>query len=442
MTAISNIKSCDFEDKWGCPRDYKELNQSISRCLGLGPSVEERTADIVKQVLTKKEALLEKALSNKWDVYNPILIGGDLFTMGYLGFEVAKSLIPATAGLASFFSFATLFFGEIGGLINLGVALISFKEAAQAFYNGDWKLGTRLALDFICLLAIGSIMILASTALKASALSAIGGLFATNPWLLPLLFFIVTIPLLIEISSREKNILLNQDIASKININKLLQDIEKGLFELPELFKVDEQNKIRLEERLDELKKCLEKLQDRELKERLLKKIENASKELLAEKIQINELEEWLFENTGTDSSIKAQIKEMKDLGLKLRITKRMEFFQAETGVKVALAAFKVWHAMLENDKEKAKASLNLLKEKVSEWNRKQHVRFTQQILYILGFGLSMGALAPKAADLMNNLDTTAMVGANGVALYMDSCWATERNTPIVTPKVEIEDIN
>lgn len=174
-----------------------------------------KLASLMGQIIEQKEEKVAASLKGRVNVSEGILIGGDLFSMGYLAFQGAQILKPSLAAIPAI-SFTTLVCGEIAGLINIGVALVCLKEAIQAFKNEDHALGARLFLDFVTFTAIGLIMILASLATKVAALGGIGALFATNPWLLPVLFFIASIPIIYEIGKRIFNIQTNRDWASQL----------------------------------------------------------------------------------------------------------------------------------------------------------------------------------------------------------------------------------
>jgi hypothetical protein len=214
----------------------------------------EKLAGLMEKVIAKKDANTRTALENRVNVFEGVLIGGDAFTMGYLAFAGVQVVAPSLAAIPAI-SIAMLFCAETAGLINCGVALVSLKEGLQALENGDKKLALRLLIDSFTLLAIGIIMIIAGLAKKMAALGAVGTLFASNPWLLPVLFFIITIPVMIEIGSRIKDILTRKDLGAQLfsgELTKLIHDPTKGIFCLGLLLDLPER---------DALKKLSEKLE-------------------------------------------------------------------------------------------------------------------------------------------------------------------------------------
>lgn len=333
---------------------------------------ESKTTQVMQQILAKKEENVKLALNNKWQRYNPILIGGDVFTVGYLAFQGAQAIKPSIQAIAAVGT-ATLTCGVIAGTINIGVGIVSLVEGIQALRNGDKVLSARLLLDFVCCTAIGTIMILASLAIKLGTLAAVGAFFAANPWMLPVLFFIVTIPLLVELSYRLQNIRSAQDLGSQLK----LDDLEKSLTE-------KNWKKIDSYDPLD-----LKKLQDCD------------------------------------DSSLRKQLSE------------KMEKLQADLGVSAATAVFDLLIELQNQNHEKSLEKLKIAKEKIKEWNNSLYLRMFQQILYFIGFCISMVALGPRVnGNLLNGTQSFFLTGANVIPLYMDSFWPFKRNTPIVVPKV------
>ena len=179
---------------------------------------ERRVAALMDQVIEAKQGVVQKALDGRVNISEAVLIGGDFFSMGYLAFQGAQIVKPSLAALPAI-GLATLGCGVIAGAINIGVAIISLKECYQAAKNGDTKLALRLGLDFFGLLGVGTIMILASLAIRVSALAGVTAFFGTHAWLLPLLFFVISIPLILEVGTRIYNIQSGKDLAAQLNGN-------------------------------------------------------------------------------------------------------------------------------------------------------------------------------------------------------------------------------
>lgn len=208
---------------------------------------DQRIGLLMKEVLDQKRGKMEKALKDRFTTKEGLanewtLIGGDFFSVGYLGFQGVQILRPSLAAIPAI-AWTTLACGCIGGAVNIGVGFISLTQGIQALKNGDRKLAFRLFLDFLGLLGIGIVMILASLAIRIGALSAIGSFFGANPWLLSLLFFVISIPVIVEIASRIFNIRTGRDLAAQLkgDIHTLIKGSDtQNPFHLQPLIGADE----------------------------------------------------------------------------------------------------------------------------------------------------------------------------------------------------------
>lgn len=201
------------------------------------PSLSNRHSicSLVTQTLEAKEKLAQEAPNKHW-VDSAVLVGGDIFTVSYFSLATVAKFAPAT-GKMSGMVFATTFCGEVAGVINILVALVSLKHSIQAFVNGDKKLGYRLLWDFFVGLLLGTTLILSATALQIAALSATGA-FLAQPWVYPLLFVVCEICLVRDLIKREKSIITQSDLASKI-CNTAEQ--HSPFFEIPKDFSPSQQ---------------------------------------------------------------------------------------------------------------------------------------------------------------------------------------------------------
>jgi len=340
-------------------------------------SEKKEVTQIMQNILGTKSVHIQNAKANKWERYNPILIGGDLFSFGYLAFQGILSLAPKLQAIASI-GMATLVCGEIAGLINIGVAFVCLKEGIQALKNGDYRGGIRLLLDFSCCMGIGVVMILTSLAIKITSIGAVAAFFAANPWVLPLIFFIATLPLLCDLGLRIKDILLSTNLGSKLQLNQLESFLQKKDWE--EIGKI-----------------CKDPSHP------------------------------FYF-----DSNLSQE--EMAQF-----FSKKMEQMQADMGVVAAIESFRLMVALQDKNEDLAKTQLTAAGQKIKEWNRAIYVRMFQQILYVSGFGVSMAALSPQVnGGLLNGIQDFCLAAANAIPFYMDVCWPFKRNQLIVVPKVEL----
>ncbi len=334
--------------------------------------VEDRVAALMQQVIDQKQELVDSTLKNRINVSEAVQIGGDLFSMGYLAFQGAQIIRPSIASIPAV-AFSSLVCGVIAGAINIGVAFVCLKEGIQASKNGDTKLATRLYMDFACLLAIGLIMMLASIAVRVVALGALTAFFTANPWLLPVVFFILSIPIIIEVAGRIKNIWQKKDLGSEVttaaDLPKLIQGADQG-------------NPFHLKPLID------------------------------------------MAKNGVNDPLIKAALSE------------KMEQFQANMGVEAALETFRLLKQILkreEIEEQLEKTKKKITEWNKAQWVRMvQQILYTAAFGVSLA-ALSPRINIPA----VNGGQTFAMSAANAIPLYMDIFWPFKRNTPIVIPKIE-----
>ncbi len=359
------------------PSSPSPVSRSLNCHVSSGLKAEE-IAQVMQNVLVAKNGLVQKAEANTLQRYNPILIGGDLFSMGYLAFEGVLSLAPHLRAIPSM-GIATLICGEIAGLINLGVGFVCLKEGIQALKNGDYRGGTRLILDFTCCMAIGLIMILNSLSIRVAALAGVGAFFTANPWLLPLIFFIAMLPLLCDLSLRIKDIAQGKNWGAKLQLN------------------------------------AVEKLLANKDWDGIAKLCQNPDYPL----------------HVSSGSKTKEEMAQF--------LSQKMEELQADMGVTAATETFALMLALQKKDKITAQTHLSLARQKIGDWNRAIYVRMFQQVLYVGGFGVSMAALSPNAnGNLLNGVQNLCLAAANAIPLYMDTFWPFKRNQLIVVPKVVV----
>jgi hypothetical protein len=369
------IFMCTRIQPWISSENWTVDNHSSSKAV-FDPK--KAVIETMGEIILQKTVNMESAFDDKLRRYNPILIGGDLFTIGYLGFQGAEILVPSMAQIPMV-AVATVVCGVVAGVINIGVGLVSLKESVQAFRNGDKVLGARLMLDFVCCLGIGTIMILASLATKVTALAGIGLFFTANPWLLPVLFFVATIPLIAELGYRIQRACVGADLGSQLQLNQLQELLTS---ETPDWARIDA---------------------------------------LYAD--LLNPLNLGPFGQCG---------------GLREKLSDKMEELQADMGVSAAIEAFTLLQHVQKRSKSQALGQIAALQKTIGDWNRSLYIRMFQQVLFFIAFGLSMGALSPHAnVNLLNGVQSFFLTGGNVIPLYMDIFWPFKRNAPIVVPKVE-----
>ncbi len=386
-------------------------------------------SNLVQSVLVQKKQIFNTGKKVPFDSDDYTLISGDIFDTGYLLLESAMAAIPSinTLGLSAVSSS----FGIVGGLINVGVGIVCLKSAVKAQANKDNLAAKRLFLDGVFMVLIGIVMLLTSISsllAKVGISTAIGAFFATNPWILPVLFLIVTIPVLIEILIRTGKIWTNKDVGSQLHLKNIQQ-----------ILKADEGPQ------------------------------EGKIKAVFAQMKQVFNIEDYRIENI-TDNDIQEvqknlkheekpqDVEKVKQMAQMQKLIAKMEQLQAEIGVQGALKAFGLISLLLKiqnsaqtdsTDDTKKQAlekqalkKITALQREISKWNVLQHVRLAQQLLYVVAFPVSLAALAPAASHMIEAVENLAMALANGIPLGFDLKRRSGiGNTPIIYPKVELQDL-
>jgi hypothetical protein len=330
----------------------------------------------VHSVWTIKQEHVEKANNDKWHRYDPILIGGDLFTMGYLAFQGVTTYAPIPPEVMGT---AILVCGVAAGVITILVAAVSLKESFQAFYNGKAHVhkGLRLLLDCIGLLGIGVVMVLTPLATKIAALHGLTTFFASYPWVLPLLFFVITIPLLIEIGAIIKNIVFKTDVAAELKLEDLSDLLSAKEVKWDVVFDLYK-NKDVLPSEADEDQAVIDKM-------------------------------EALHAGMGVTASIET-FKLFEHL-----LNQDKE--QAMSQIQKVQNEISTWNK---------RQCVRLL----------QQVFFV--IAFIVSMVALRVQISPT---LLASIENFSMAVANAIPLYMDIFWPYERNTTLMVPKVEMKEL-
>jgi hypothetical protein len=307
-------------------------------------------AERIEAIAARRKEQLDEALS-KPDWKGRCMVASDILNVGYMGLQGAQFIVTSLATIPAIF-WSTFVCGELAGAVNIGMGLLSLREAWKE--DCDSLLKMRLFIEGMCLVSIGAIMMIVSLAIKLSALGAVAAALA-NPWILPVLFLIIAIPSLVEVLKRQVQMRSNEDFMSDSNLKALKKHLV-----LPETF----------------------------------------------EKIR-----------TETD------------------IVKKMDSIESKWGINSALEAMQLWSHLLRKEDQLARESIERLETCTSKWKRSQHVRLFEQMLLLGAFGLSVVALNPAlSSDRIDAVNSFAVMGANGVAVYPDAAWPTMRNTPIIIP--------
>lgn len=333
--------------------------------------VDLRMITSVERAFQSKQAQIDTALKNGWERYNPLVISLDAFDVFEIGFEGAMRLAPSLKTFSSLVLTSTIC-GVIAGVLNIGGAIAIFKSARDATGLNDNRAALRLYLDAFCTFAIGVIMILISLAKEVIFLSALGFFFAANPYLLPILFFIVTFPTILETLDRLSAIAQGSDWASKLKMN----DLRKLLIE---------------------------------------PKTEEVSWEAI--------------DDLGLLQKIAPSNTEAEDLDLPMMA--KLEELQADIGVEGAVAAFRLLKELHHKNVIGAREAFLEFEAKIQEWRIAQVKRLAEELLCGMAFGFSMGNLSGNISSL-TALETGSLMASSGIALQMDLANPFTRSTPVV----------
>ena len=383
------------------------------------------------------------------------LILGDIFNMSFLGIETTQAFAPSIGCPA--LTGISLGLGIVGGAINVIVGGICIKGAIQAFENKDFLLGVRLIIDGLFMAGVGIFMILVSISPYIAGLSGLAAVLAANPWILPTLFLVLTLPIFIEVSYRIGKIWCGVDIGEKLKtkqINEICeregtpQEKAQAIIDLyrdervtrttPKdggMFNVDYYERILRgeyteQDHYDALRALLiQTLKARKAQRSLTREESTALNQLLSTGFEIGPFKSVGYKNYSPENMRFLNIMKNKflpfardfnldeeanrrELIIAHKLLEKRGEIQAEAGVKVALDAFELFVNVLrirtEEDPEASLARIQelvsnnkgSLRKKIRRWNWIQHIRLFQQLLYIAAFPVSLMALKTQNPTL------------------------------------------
>lgn len=373
---MSSILSIRSNIEWGLG--------TVANYLPSFSSSDTKLAQVAQQVITAKEGLVSASLANKKRRFHPLTgscapqLIHDFFNAAFIIFTTMKIALPKISSLAPV-AIASTAFGFVGSALNLIVGIVTIREALQCFRNGDKAKGIRLLICGLGLIGLGIFMGLTSL----TAVVSMGGLaafFAANPWIMPILFLVVMLPLLHEVLRDFVAICRKQDPYSKMQLKQMQELLEKDIVNWKEM------------------RKCLE---ESELNIEMIQKEGNATKALVD----------------------------------------RVERLQSQMGPEGAVNAMKVFKTILEEDKAEAIAQIKSLHSKAKAWKRVQYIRLIQQIFFIGSFILSIVALKSPKARIFEAVDNGLALGGMGIPLVVDGYFPLLRNVPIIVPALKEENL-
>ena len=433
---------------------------------GVNPCLYERIGFADKAYRQAKQAEFTEVHKKGRTKDDWILILGDALNMLYLGFLGLLAAIPSWNTLGT--TLLSSSFGIAGGIINILVGCLCLKEAKTAFANKDKLLGWRLLLDGAFMIAIGGVMLLASMATLLGALSikvgffvAISAFLAANPWVLPVLFLIITLPILYEVTSRVVKLAKDKDCGAKMHLpefKELFQNKDPAEIAIADiddfisLYSEGEAKEHQPTSRLGKIGYTMNKwwkgfseyhgrdggTYDLEMRKEIMgllypsAEAENNYEAVFAKLEAI--LEKKIATKDGKPNQIAEYEKILKRIHNKREYTvadyqclrgylykmyeemqlDKIEEFQAEMGVKASMKAFEFFDLLiaLKAAKEKGEDISSILDQllneengvvaqldkRIKEWNRAQKVRLTQQLLYVVAFPISLVAATSSGA--------------------------------------------
>ncbi|HSW72958.1 MAG TPA: hypothetical protein VLG44_06105 [Chlamydiales bacterium] len=336
---------------------------------------------------------------------HPVFWVADITEAAYLGYEGALGLkgmqslgIPALDGLFVGLSI-------IGGLLFILNSIPELVNGFRALANGDKILAIRMIVLASIYFFIG-IVIFAASILKYVGIATF---LTTNPWLLPVLYLIPCLCNLAEILSKVVPFAAGNDLVSKLN-----------------------------------LKGALEKLNNSNDKN---------WKETLLEHFKAFNLSE--FDEAGIAPLLKPEGKatnpeEIMRKRIQL-LGQKMEDFQRQIGVTAGIEAFELMILLLklkegqEIDKEDVIAQIKKLDHEDTRWWQAQTIRLIQQLCVLAFFGVTMDATfgnhSPEMREVIHGRNYLAMCVERIIPTYMDICRPFERNTTLVTERVNEDEV-
>ena len=441
-----------------------------------------------------KKIVFEETKKKGYQKNGWVLIIGDLFTMTYLAFEGILAAKPALNTLGT--AIASSFFGIIGGIINFLVGIQCIQKSKTFFESKDTLQGWKLLISGILMITISMVMIvtsiaaiLAAAGIKFLFFPAIFTFLVANPWVLPVLFFVVALPIIYEITSRVIKMIKKTDCASKMQLQQLEEKLNtytqyfEEIFNLYQNLDTGEPKEHPPKSIFGKMtfsmknwwkgfseykpkdgaifnytlhKEIIELLQNEESTVNR-QAIQSKITEILNARIARNELGETIKDTkTAKDTIIYYEdiIEPMGNQSIsydmlrnylyKLQIEmhiEKLEELQAEIGVKAALDAYKLFNLLLtlktnttdyKQTKDQTKEQIETLEQSITEWNRALKWRMFQQMLYVVALPVSIVAATSKgtASLILNATENFAMSAASAIPLYMDIFWPYKTNVP------------
>jgi len=440
-----------------------------------------KASELMGEIVLKKEKNKETRLEKRWDALEVIFVGGNAFSMGYLGFSGAQAFHPALKEISAIVLTSSICGIVAGGIEMLG-AMVFLKQGFQELKNGNMA-GARIQFyNFVGYFLIGLVMMIASIGAllaKNTAFGAASAFLLANPFILPLLFFIVNIPMFYQVlknvgrnitgaapgmkilhteikgkdpttdQTKELDQLINDLGLDQSSVDKNAQTHEEIIANAKAILKEDQRFAEAQQKLIAKLNELSEKYKDKTGKEladlirsglqeganaALAKNVEDAlnSEAIASEKACVYNYLSRKFEELSPQMGVEAAMETFKFLGL----------YRQMRGEKDATEQ--------SNLRTKTVEQLEVAKGKIKRWNNIQLVRLAQRVMNLAAFALSTTAFvcesigttipeleSPTAALIRDS----AMVGTNLIPLILDWFYPFARNSPMVIPKATYDGV-
>ena len=333
-----------------------------------------RVGSLMHAMVGEEKSLAKKALEDLWRRYPVSIIGGGALNVGVLALEGTSAFVTCSM-------IADLLVGVVvlGGLFNLREGVLAIEEGMRAWKTNDKKLAARLFLQGALEIALGAAMLLMSIA-RIFALTSITAAFLANPYILPTLFFCLSLFLLAEVLNRLIPVAKGTDLGSKLELHQLRTMLQQ---------------------------------KDPE------KRMKDAT--------------EWVH------SKIPECFKE-DPANRSEAVHRALNRYKAEIGFTAGTEACQLFEMILKNKrKEEILQQIEIVEAKIAEWNRTLYLKLSSVLIAAAGFTAGMSAIATESATVDGG-QNFAMATSGMVPLYLDVTRPFEREIPIVIHRPQKND--
>lgn len=451
------------------------------------------TQVVFKEKNNNKNASISGLKGTVVERFSPVILGNDIFTLGFTGLTAATNFLPSLASNPAITSVMSVC-GVVSGGIMTFSGIMDLKAGIEKLKNGDKEgYGKLLVATGITEIILGLVLIAYSLLLIFAPHAAITQWIATNPWLLASLFLAPAVFTLTELGRKGYKAATNKDFFGTLQIDKLLKDVKNASSYYkkqakseektqPEKTQLAQNNSQNLIKQANEEKELLESLvnflnitlgikiekEETSSAETILAKLQKELEKKLPEfqtklDAKLTELEKEKAKlSTSSQEKLTNKIEEIKkdqnNNLLFMFLAEQTESLAENMGVEGAIHAGSLIQPMIQllesmkNNKPEEFANkieaLNLqtkieeLKKDHATWNKILLFRTLVQILYIVAFIVSMSLLGLKdgpTKNYINGAENSILALANFIPLVIDGGFPFIRGTPVVPASVDLK---